>query len=248
MSQMAATPEGLLGGQGQGQDSDYAAAAVATAASSSSFFPATYSRVEHLGRQARPQESIMTILGRQTEEPYLSRILLDACLRVYNEKHPIGKFVLDLTDALDQSSCEIARGHALYSEHVEFNWWEPEPLGFVVWAVARPRHLIAKYKLLKREFEAILVDCETEATCGGSGSGSGSGSGRGGGSSSCRCPGYEPSASIYFQMLASEPARDFLLELKAWTADMRAFIVDEVSKGGKHSADLSRLRQVRPGR
>lgn len=212
MSQIV--PEGL--GQVHAQDSDAA-------------FPATYSRVEHLGRQPRPKESIMTILGRKTEEPYLSRILLDSCLRVYNENHAIGKFVLDLSYALDQASCEIARGHAIYYEQVEFKWWEPEPLGFVVWAVARPRHLIAKYKLLKREFEAILMDCEMEAC-------------------SSNSPGYEPSASRYFQMLSSEPAREFLLELKAWTADMRAFIVEETSKGQKRSADLSRLRQVCPGR
>lgn len=112
-------------------------------------------------------------------------------------------------------------------------------MGFVVWQVARPRHLIAKYKLLKREFDAILLDCEMEAY-GGSSSSSGGGGGR--------PPGYEPSASKYFQMLSSEPARDFLLELKAWTADMRAFIIEEASKGTKRSADLSRLRQVCPGR
>lgn len=196
-------------------------------------FPATYSRAEHLGRQPPPKQSIMTILGRKTEEPSVSRILLDACLRIYNENHAIGKFILDLTNALDQSSCEIARGYAIYYEQVEFKWWEPEPLGFVMWAVARPRHLVAKYKLLKLEFEAILEDCEMEACCRS-------------GSSSC---GYEPSASKYFQMLASEPAtRDFLVELKAWTAEMRDFILEETSKGKKRSVDLSRLRQVIPGR
>lgn len=221
-------------------------------------FPATYSRVSHLGRQPGPSQSTMTtmmttmmpttILGRQTEEAYLSRILLDACLRVYNENHAIGKFVLDLSDALDQASCEIARGHAIYYDQVEFKWWEPEPLGkFVGWAVARPRHLIAKYKLLKREFDAILVDCEMEAAYGGGNAGNG-GAGNGFITS---LPGYhhhEPSASKYFQMLSSEPARDFLVELKAWTADMRAFIVEEASKGEKRSVDLSRLRQVCPGR
>lgn len=214
-------------------------------------FPATYSRVSHLGRQPGPSQSMMmmtTILGRQTEEPYLSRILLDACLRVYNENHAIGKFVLELSDALDQSSCEIARGHAIYYDQVEFKWWEPEPLGkFVVWAVARPRHLIAKYKLLKREFDAILLDCEMEAYGGVAGGSSGNGYGDGFTSP----PGYhhdEPSASKYFQMLSSEPARDFLVELKAWTADMRAFIVEEASKGEKRHVDLSRLRQVCPGR
>lgn len=197
-------------------------------------FPDTYSRAGHLGRQPPPKEFIMTILGRKTEEPYVSRILLDACLRIYNENHAIGKFIIDLTNALDQSSCEIARGRAIYYEQVEFKWWEPEPLGFVAWAVARPRHLIAKFKLLKREFEAILIDCEMEACC------------RSGGSS----PGYEPSASKYFQMLACEPpAREFLVELKAWTAEMRAFIVgEETSKGKKRSVDLSRLRQVCPRR
>ena len=40
----------------------------------------------------------------------------------------------------------------LPNEQVELKWWEPEPSGYV-WAVARPRHLIAKYKLSKREFE-----------------------------------------------------------------------------------------------
>lgn len=205
------------------QDSDYTT------------FPATYSRAEHLGRQTPPKQSSMSILGRKTEEPYVSRILLDACLRIYNENHAIGKFILDLTNALDQSSCEIARGHAIYYEQVEFKWWEPEPLGFVMWAVARPRHLISKYKLLKREFEAILIDCEMEACFCSSGS---------------PPPGYEPSASKYFQMLASEPAtRDFLVELKAWTADMRAFVVEqEALKGRKRSVDLSGLRQVRTGR
>ena len=51
-------------------------------------------------------------------------------------------------------------------------------------------------------------------------------------------------------MLSSEPAtRDFLVELKAWTADMRAFVVEqEALKGRKRSVDLSRLRQVHPGR
>lgn len=240
-----------------------------------SSFPATYSRVSHLGRQPEPSSSssssssttttttaLTTILGRQTEEPYLSRILLDACLRVYNENHPIGKFVLELSDALDQASCEIARGHAIYYDQVEFKWWEPEPGGkFVAWAVARPRHLIAKYRLLKCEFDAILVDCEIEAN-GGNG-----GAGLAGLAAAppftTRRPGYhhhhhhhhhyhhddgEPSASKFFQMLSSEPTRDFLIELKAWTADMRAFIVDESSKVEKRSADLSRLRQVRPGR
>lgn len=200
-------------------------------------FPATYSRAEHLGRQPPPKQSMMTILGRKTEEPYVSRILLDACLRIYNENHAIGKFVLDLTSAFDQSSCEIARGYAIYYEQVEYEWWEPEPSGFVMWAVARPRHLIAQYKLLKHEFEAILIDCEMEAC--------GSGSGDGGSSSSE----YEPSASKYFRMLAGEPAtREFLVELKAWTAEMREFIVEETSKGKKRAADLGRLRQVRPGR
>lgn len=204
-------------------------------------FPATYSRAEHLGRQRPPKQSIMTILGRETEEAYVSRIILDACLRIYNENHAIGKFILDLTNALDQSSCEIARGQAIYYEQVEFKWWEPEPLGFVMWAVARPRHLISKYKLLKLEFEAILIDCEMEACCCCS---------SGGSPHPPPPPGYEPSASKYFQMLASEPAtRDFLVELKAWTADMRAFIVEqEALKGRKRSVDLSRLRQVCPGR
>lgn len=244
MSEIA--PEGL-GRQGRRyhpQDSSHSDAD----ADPDPTFPATYSRESHLGRQPGPSQSMMmtTILGRQTEEPYLSRVLLDACLMVYNENHAIGKFVLELSDALDQSSCEIARGYAIYYDQVEFKWWEPEPLGkFVVWAVARPRHLIAKHKLLKREFDAILVDCEMEAH-GGGGSG-----GRGNGNSFTTPPGYhhdEPSASKYFQMLSSEPTRDFLVELKAWTADMRAFIVEEASKGEKRSADLSRLRQVCTGR
>lgn len=184
-------------------------------------FPAGYSREEHLGRQAPPKQSVVTVLGRKTEDAYVSRILQDSCLKVYDENHMIGKFLLELTDSLDQSSAEIARGYAAY-EQVELKWWEPEPSGFV-WAVARPRHLIAKYKLLKREFEAILMDCEIEASS----------------------PGREPSASRYFQMLSSEPAKEFLAELKTWTADMRVLIM-EASKREKISADLSGLRQVHP--
>lgn len=288
-------------------------------------FPATYCRVSHLGRQPGPLSSfsssssssltnsiisttipttttITTILGRQTEEPYLSRILLDACLKVYNENHSIGKFVLDLSDALDQASCEIARGHAIYYDQVEFKWWEPEPTSSLTspsssslmrrshshhhhhgpknyvaipWVVARPRHLIAKYNLLKLEFDAILVDCEMEANISGGGGGffalaaTLAATNRPPPSSFTTTtllrPAYhhhhhhnhpqhqqhnnnEPSATNFFQMLASEPTRDFLLELKAWTADMRAFIVEETSKTEKRSVDLSRLRQVRPGR
>ena len=184
-------------------------------------FPARYSREERLGRQAPPKQSILTVLGRNTEDAYVSRILQDSCLNVYNENHMIGKFLLELTDSLDQSSAEIARGYTAY-ERVELMWWEPEPSG-VVWAVARLRHLIAKYKLLKREFEAILMDCEVEACS----------------------PGRKPSASRYFQMLSSEPAKEFHVELKSWTADMRALII-EGSKREKSSADLSRLRQVHP--
>lgn len=186
-------------------------------------FPGTYSRVEHLGRQPPPKQSVMIILGRETEEPYVTRIPQEACLRVYNENHAIGQFLLDLANALDQSSGEIARGHEVY-EQEELKWREPEPLGFLAWAVARPRHLIAKYKLLKLELEAILMDCEMETYS----------------------PGHEPSTSRYFQMLSSEPTREFLVELKAWTANMKAFIV-EASRREKLSADLSRLRQVCPG-
>lgn len=184
-------------------------------------FPSGYSREEHLGRQPPPKQSILTVLGRMTEDSYVSRILQDSCLKVFNENHMIGKFLLELTDGLDQSSAEIVRGYAAY-EQVELNWWEPEPSGFV-WAVARPRHLIAKYKLLKREFEAILMDCEIEASS----------------------PGREPSASRYFQMLSSEPAKEFLVELKSWTADMRVLIIEASSKE-KNSADLGGLRQVNP--
>lgn len=184
-------------------------------------FRAGYSREEHLGRQAPPKQSIVTVLGRKTEDVYVSRILQDSCLKVYNENHKIGKFLLELTNGLDQSVAEIARGYAAY-EKVELKWWEPEPSG-LVWAVARPRHLIAKYKLLKREFEAILMDCEIEASS----------------------PGLEPSASRYFQMLSSEPAQEFLVELKSWTADMRVLII-EASKREKSSTELSGLRQVHP--
>lgn len=93
----------------------------------------------------------MTVLRRKTEDTYVSRILQDACLKVYNKNHMISKFLLELTDGLNQSYAEIARRYAAY-EQMELKWWEPEPSGYV-WAVARPRHLIAKYKLLKREFE-----------------------------------------------------------------------------------------------
>lgn len=133
----------------------------------------------------------------------------------------IGKFLLELTEGLDQSSAEIAKGYAAY-EQVELKWWEPEPSGFV-WAVARPRHLIARNKLLKREFEAILMDCKLEASR----------------------PGREPSASRYFQMLSSEPAMQFLVELKFWTADMRVLII-EAARRERSFAELSGLRQVDP--
>lgn len=188
-------------------------------AESDASFPAGFNREEHIGRQAPPKQSFVTVLGRMTEDTYVSRILQDTCLNVYNETHMIGKFILELTDSLDQSSAEIARGYAAY-EQAELKWWEPEPSGFV-WAVARPRHLIARYKLLKREFEAILMDCEIEASS----------------------PGREPSASRYFQMLSSEPAMQFLVELKSWTADMRVLIT-EAARREKSSADLSGLRQV----
>lgn len=338
-------PEGL----GRQVQRHYPHDSLDTDADADTTFPATYSRASHLGRQPGPSSSsslllsmatttttrtsttttntiITTILGRQTEEPYLSRILLDSCLNVYNENHSIGKFVLDLSHALDQASCEIARGYAIYYDQVEFKWWEPEPSTFsslsssslmsshhnhhhqnhqhrnqndqnyvIPWAVARPRHLIAKYNLLKIEFDAILVDCEMEANISGLGGLGGLGGSGGAGSGLTALattlasaaaarpsfiipllPAYhhyhhrrhhhhinhnhhppqhqhqqhnnEPSATKFFQMLASEPTRDFLLELKAWTADMRAFIVEETSKGKKRSVDLSRLRQVRPGR
>lgn len=184
-------------------------------------FPAGYSQEEHVGRQPPPKQSIVTVLGRKTEDVYVSRILQDSCLMVFNENHVIGKFLLELTDSLDQSSAEIARGYAAY-EQVELKWWEPEPMDFV-WVVARPRRLIAKYKRLKREFEVILMDCEIEGSS----------------------PGREPSASRYFHMLSSEPAKEFLVELKSWTADMRVFIM-EASRKEKSSADLSGLRQVNP--
>lgn len=184
-------------------------------------FPAGYYREERSGRQAPPKKSFLTVLGRKTEDTYVSRILQDSCLNVYNENHMIGKFILELTDRLDQSSAEIARGYATY-EQVELKWWEPEPSDLVS-AVARPRHLIARYKLLKREFEAILMDCEIEASS----------------------PGREPSASRYFQMLSSEPGMQFLVELKSWTADMRA-LINEAASREKTSADLSGLRQVHP--
>lgn len=184
-------------------------------------FPAAYYREEHIGRQAPPKQSFVTVLGRKTEDTYVSRILQDSCLNVYNENHMIGKFILELTDSLDQTSAEIARGYAAY-EQVELKWWEPEPSDFV-WALARPRHLIARYKLLKREFEAILMDCEIEASS----------------------PGLEPSVSRYFQMLSSEPGMQFLVELKSWTADIRMLIIEAASRE-KISANLSGLRQVQP--
>lgn len=184
-------------------------------------FPAGYYREEHIGRQAPPKQSFVTVLGRKTEDTFVSRILQDSCLNVYNENHMIGKFILELTDSLDQSSAAIVRGYAAY-EQVELKWWETEPSD-LVWAVAGPRHLIARYKLLKREFEAILMDCEIEASS----------------------PGREPSVSRYFQMLSSEPGTQYLVELKSWTADMRV-LIDEVASREKTSADLSGLRQVHP--
>lgn len=183
-------------------------------------FPAGNYREEHIGRQAPPKQSFVTVLGRKTEDTFVSRILQDSCLNVYNENHMIGKFVLELTDSLDQSSAEIVRGYAAY-EQVELKWWEPEPSD-LVWAVARPRHLIARYKLLKREFEAILMDCEIEATS----------------------PGREPSASKYFQMLSSEPGMQFHVDLKSWTADIRVLINEAASR--EEISDLSGLRQVHP--
>lgn len=79
-------------------------------------FQAVYSREEHLGRQAPPKQFIVAVLGRKTEDTYVSRILQDSCLKVYNENHMIGKFLLELTDGLDQSSAEIVRGYAAYEQ------------------------------------------------------------------------------------------------------------------------------------
>ena len=75
-------------------------------------FAARYSREGHLGRQRPPKQSIVTVLGRKTENTYVSRILQDACLKNYNENRMTGNVLLELTDGLDQSSAEIARGYA----------------------------------------------------------------------------------------------------------------------------------------
>lgn len=66
--------------------------------------PARYSREEHLGRQAPPKQSLVTVLGRKTEDAYVSRIRQDPFLKVYDENHMIGRLSLDLTDGLDKSA------------------------------------------------------------------------------------------------------------------------------------------------
>lgn len=170
-----------------------------------------------MGRQTPPKQSFVTVPGRETKDTYFPRILQDSCLNLYSKNHIIGKFILELTDSLDQSSAEVVRGYAAY-EQVELKWWEPEPsdLG---WVVARPRHLIARYKLLNREFEAILIDFEIEASS----------------------PGRELSAGRYFQMLSSESGMQFLVELQSWIADIRV-LINEAASREEISPDLSDLR------